>query len=145
MIPMQLGTSVEPEVLRNAAAAGVLAGVVYDLFRVIRRLIPHRAVEVICDLIYTVLFSMIYFTVSLALTDYLRGFVLLGMAAGAVMWCLTVGRGAVFVITLAIKGIIGIMLKPAFVLLNKICKHSHFKTVRNTINLQKLKKISQST
>ncbi|MBQ1538268.1 MAG: spore cortex biosynthesis protein YabQ [Ruminococcus sp.] len=145
MIPMQLGTGVEPEVLRDAAAAGVLAGVVYDLFRLIRRLFPCKAVEVICDLLFALAFSLMYFTVSIALTDNLRGLVLFGMAAGAVMWCSTAGRGIVWLAALIIKGIAGKIARFCFVLLNKFSKHLYSKTVRNAINLQKRKKISQST
>ena len=145
MIPMQLGAQAEIEVLVYSLTAGVFMGVVYDFFRVIRRLFAGRTVTFICDLIFMVIFSAGYFTVSLAQTDYLRGFVLAGMIAGAAMWCYTIGRAAVWLVTLILGFFIKQLLSPMFVLVNKICKQSYFKTVGNAINLQKAKKIPQST
>ncbi|MBR1723921.1 MAG: spore cortex biosynthesis protein YabQ [Ruminococcus sp.] len=145
MVPMQLGVTAEIDVLKNAVIAGVAMGVIYDLFRIIRRTLGREAVTFVCDLLFTLMFSAAFFTVSLALTDYLRGFVLIGMLAGAAMWCLTVGRAVTWLVTAVLQFISGKIVVPVIVCVYKICKHIYTKIVGNTINLRNVKKISQST
>ena len=145
MVPMQLGVYAEIDVLKNAIIAGVAMGVIYDLFRIIRRTLDREAVTFVCDLLFAMMFSAAFFTVSLALTDYLRGFVLIGMLAGTAMWCFTVGRAATWLVNAVLQFISGKLVVPVIVCVYKICKQVCAKIVGNTINLRNAKKISQST
>ena len=92
MTPMQLGTAAEIEILRDSLIAGVMLGAVYDIFRVIRRIVRLPAVGFVCDFFYALIFGAAFFVFSLDETNYYRGFILFGMLAGAVMWIVTVGR-----------------------------------------------------
>lgn len=131
MTPMQLGTAAELEILRDSVIAGVLMGVVYDAFRVIRHTVGLRAVWFVCDLVYALFFGAAFFVFSLDETDYYRGFILFGMLAGASMWSATAGRAlcaaAEKIIALAIK-ITAFIFKPFVVILHKLksCIHSAF-------------------
>lgn len=142
---MQLGTETELQVFVSSLYWGILLGVVYDLFRILRRLAASRAVTLICDLLYTILFAFGYFVISLMLTDYLRGFVLLGMLLGALMWCMTAGRAAVFVVTAAVSWIWKRMVKKVLGKVYKNISKSMRLTVINAINFKKSKKLPQST
>ncbi|MCR5122689.1 MAG: spore cortex biosynthesis protein YabQ [Ruminococcus sp.] len=119
---MQLGTAAELDILRDSVIAGVLAGIVYDVFRVIRHTLRFAAVRFVCDLFYALLFGAAFFVFSLDETNYYRGFILFGMIAGAVMWCFTVGRllsaAAVRLIACVMK-IMAFLAKPFVVIFNK--------------------------
>lgn len=140
MIPMQLGTETELAVLMDAIVIGTVMGAVYDIFRVVRRLFGCRAVEIVCDLIYTLLFSFVFFVASLAMTDYLRGFILGGMLVGAVLWCESVGRAAVYVVTKILRcagrAVKAVLISPIV----KICRYIANKFVQIAVNLKKSEK-----
>ncbi len=122
MTPMQLGTAAELDILRDSVIAGVLAGVAYDVFRVIRHTLKFAAVGFVCDLIYALLFGAAFFVFSLDETNYYRSFVLFGMIAGAAMWCFTAGRllsAAAERIIAFIMEILAFLLKPFVVIINK--------------------------
>ena len=86
MTPMQLGTQAELDILGLAVTAGAAMGLIYGLFQIVARLLNFAAVRLICDLTYTLMFGAVYFVFTLAQTNYLRGFVLLGMIGGAAGW-----------------------------------------------------------
>ena len=142
---MQLGTNAEIEVLKISLTAGIAFGVVYDILAVLRRLLPGRAVTFVCDMFYALLFAAGYFTVSLALTNYLRGFVLTAMLAGAAAWHFTAGRGAVWLISRTVSLAVRKILLPPVVSVYKFGRQICVKTVGNAINSLKSKKITQST
>ena len=113
MTPMQLGTAAELEILRDSLIAGVLMGIAYDPFRVIRHKLSLPVVRFACDFLYALLFGAAFFVFSLDETDYFRGFILFGMLAGAAMWSFTAGRA----VTALAEGILALFGKiPAFIL-----------------------------
>ncbi len=140
MIPMQLGTETELIVLRDSIVIGAAMGVAYDIFRVIRRLISRRAAEVVCDFVYTLIFSFVFFTASLAMTDYLRGFILAGMLIGAALWCASIGRVVVFAVTAVLRGAGRIVKKILISPIVKICRCIAHKFRQSAINLKKSEK-----
>lgn len=140
MIPMQLGTETELIVLRDSIVIGAAMGAVYDIFRVIRRLISRRVAEIICDFVYTLIFSFVFFIASLAMTDYLRGFILAGMLIGAAMWCASVGRASVFAVTAVLRGVGGIVRKIIIAPIAKICRCIAHKFRQSAVNLKKSEK-----
>lgn len=122
MTPMQLGAAAELEILRDSLIAGVLMGIAYDPFRVIRQTVKLSAVGFVCDFLYALLFGAAFFVFSLDETGYYRGFVLFGMLAGAAMWSFTAGRAvtALMKLLLSITGkITAFILKPFVVILHK--------------------------
>lgn len=92
MTGMQLGTGQELEVLRSAAAVGIFMGAIFDLFSIIRKCTGSGIATFICDFIYALMFGTVFFIFSLSQTNYIRGFILFGMFAGAAAWCATAGR-----------------------------------------------------
>lgn len=92
MTPMQLGTGMELEILRLAMTVGVFMGAIYTLFSVVRRILRAAVAVFICDFVYALMFGTVFFVFSLAQTDYIRGFIFIAMAIGAVLWQLSLGR-----------------------------------------------------
>lgn len=137
--PMQLGTEAELELLKNAVILGVMMGVVYDLFRVIRHTLPAAAVRFACDLLYSLSFGAVFFVFSLSQTGYYRGFLLAGMLAGTVMWSATVGKALSFA---AEKLIAAVTYLPARLIVgsvHKICTSTaaFFVRIRPKSEMQK--------
>lgn len=145
MTPMQLGAEAEIEILKAAVAAGVFMGAVYSLFAVVRKTLGIKTVGFICDLIYALMFGAVFFVFSLALTDYLRIFVLIGMAAGAVMWCMTFGRLIVWAVCGMLNGLGKWVLLPALDKVYKTVTIIGGKFVECHTNYKKRKKMAQST
>lgn len=142
---MQLGTGAELEVMRLAAQAGIFLGIIYDLFKVVRRTIKLRAAEFLSDLVFALMFGSVFFVFSLSQTNYLRGFIFIGMAAGAAMWSLTVGRLLTFLLTKTIGLCCTAVTVPVFALINKI-KPAFLKMfVKIKPKSENLKKMPKST
>lgn len=145
MTPMQLGAAAEIEILKAAVIAGVFMGALYSLFSVVRKTLRIKCVGFVCDLLYALAFGAVFFVFSLALTDYLRFFVLAGMAAGAAMWCATLGR----LIVWALCGILDFLGKRLVLpVLDKVYKTVTTlggKFVECHTNYKNRKKMAQST
>lgn len=143
--PMQLGTETELGLLANAVAVGVVMGVVYDLFRVIRHTLSFRAVTVVCDLAYALSFGAVFFVFSLSMTGYYRGFLLAGMTAGAAMWCYTAGRGLSRLAELIIGTIWKYLISPVIGILHKPAELICECVGKIRLKLQKVKKIEKNS
>lgn len=120
MTPMQLGTETEIQIFTVAVTAGVFLGIIYGLFKLVRRAIPVKAVCFICDLVYALMFGAVFFVFSLAQTNYIRGFLLAGMLAGAAMWHFTFGRLFIFIISAVGRFLSDKIIAPIFKLMHKI-------------------------
>ena len=121
--PMQLGTSAEQGLLTDAVIVGVMLGVVYDLFRIIRHTFAFRAVTLICDFAYALCFGIVFFVFSLSVTGYYRGFLLVGMAVGAAMWSSTVGRGLSRLAEIIISTIVKMLTAPVKSIFRRLKSH----------------------
>ena len=135
--PMHLGTSSELELLKNAIIAGVLLGVVYDFFRVIRHTSRSRAVGFVCDLFYSLIFGAAFFVFSLSQTGYYRGFLFVGMLAGTVMWSATAGKA----LSLAAERITGILLGHLLFPVTRFLGKSVQNTIDRIVHIQPKSKI----
>ena len=142
--PMHLGTFAELELLKNAVIAGVLLGVVYDFFRVIRHTSRSRAAGFVCDLLYSLLFGAAFFVFSLSQTGYYRGFLLVGMIAGAAMWSATVGKALSVAAERIIDLILGHLLFPVMSSLGKSIQKSADKIVHIQPKFKIRKKIEKT-
>ena len=77
-----------------SAAIGVVLGVIFDLFRVLRRLFRHKGVATaVQDAFFWIIGTLLTFTLFLRLNDgEMRGYLFLGLLLGAVIYFLTVSR-----------------------------------------------------
>lgn len=142
---MQLGAEAEIEVFKAAVVAGVFMGAVYSLFAVIRRTVKIKCAGFFADLFYALIFGAVFFVLSLALTDYLRMFVLAGMTAGTVMWCMTFGRLIVWTACGILDALSKRVISPAMDKAYKIVTGIGGKFVECHTNYKNRKKMAQST
>lgn len=145
MTPMQLGTDAEIEILKTAAVAGVFMGMLYDMFAVVRKTLRIKCISFICDLLYALMFGAVFFVFSLAMTDYLRLFVLTGMAAGAVMWSMTFGRLFVYLLCGILNGFGKWVALPVLDNVYKTVTAAGRKIVKTHTNYKNRKKMAEST
>ncbi len=71
---------------------GLIFGLVYELFRLIRRMIPVTIVVLICDICFFVAAGLFVFELSMYLGNFVRLYTLLGFGAGLFAYIQTVGR-----------------------------------------------------
>ncbi|MCD8095122.1 MAG: spore cortex biosynthesis protein YabQ [Ruminococcus sp.] len=119
MTGMQLGVDAEIEVLKNSLLIGVFLGVLYDLFKIVRRTLDLKAATFLCDLLYALMFGSVYFVFTLAQTDYVRGFVLAAMLLSAAAWSFTAGRLYVFLTVKLLNFAAKVITMPIFALFHK--------------------------
>lgn len=76
-----------------AAAAGMICGILYDIFREIRWTYLHKWLELLLDTVFSIVVSILIFTLVTSIAQLrLRGFLLLSMAVGWLLWNVTIGR-----------------------------------------------------
>ncbi len=72
---------------------GVLLGAIYGAFRLVRNIARSRVLECILDLLFSMLGCAIVFVLVTAVVQMrLRGFLLVGLLAGWLIWEQTAGR-----------------------------------------------------
>lgn len=71
---------------------GMVFGLVYEMFRMIRRLLPLVTVTIICDIAFFAAAALLVYNLSLALGNYIRIYTLLGFGAGVFTYIQTIGR-----------------------------------------------------
>ncbi|MBP1543545.1 MAG: spore cortex biosynthesis protein YabQ [Oscillospiraceae bacterium] len=76
----------------TAFVCGALFGIVYELFRIIRRILPVMAVTFVCDVCFFICAGFFVFNLSLYLGNYVRIYTILGFGAGVFSYIQTVGR-----------------------------------------------------
>lgn len=137
---------------------GILLLVVYDCIRIIRRIVPHRGFFVAFeDIIFWLVASVVIFTMIYERNNgTIRGFAILGMLLGMVIYNQLLSKFVVKGITLIIKTILkvikkglSIILKPIAFLTNKLGKVFGFTSKKvSKVNSKigsKFKKIGKSS
>ena len=81
-----------PDCFMTAFAVGLLFALVYEALRIIRILLPFRAVTFVCDVLFFVLAAFAVTKLSLVLGNYIRGYTVLGFGAGVFTYITTIGR-----------------------------------------------------
>jgi spore cortex biosynthesis protein YabQ len=81
-------------ILKDAFLVGLAMVVVYDLFRLLRRIIPHGVIWIsIEDSIYWILFGVLFFVLLYRENDgVMRLYIVIGIIIGAVAYYLLIGR-----------------------------------------------------
>ena len=81
-----------PECFMAAFAAGLVFSLVYEVLRIIRLVLPLKAVTFVCDILFFVLAALAVTRLSLALGNYIRWSTVLGFGAGIFTYINTLGR-----------------------------------------------------
>ena len=75
-----------------SAACGFFFGVVYEVLRIIRRIIKLNAVTFICDVLFFIIAGFTVVSLSLYLGNYIRIYTIMGFGAGVFSYIQTLGR-----------------------------------------------------
>ena len=107
----------EADILLKAFATGVILIFVYDLLRIIRRLIPHGTVWIaVEDFLFWAGSALTIFAMLYRENDvYLRGFSIVGVALGMLLYSLLLSR-------FVVKGSVFILEKVLYVLLRPLIR-----------------------
>ncbi len=81
-----------PECFMAAFAAGLVFALVYEALRIVRVILPFRAVIFLCDAAFFLLAAVVVTKLSLALGNYIRWSAVMGFGAGVFAYITTVGR-----------------------------------------------------
>lgn len=81
-----------PDCFMTAFAAGLVFALVYEALRIVRILLPFRAVTFVCDIVFFLLAAAAVTKLSLTLGNYIRGYTVLGFGAGVFTYITTLGR-----------------------------------------------------
>ncbi len=71
---------------------GAFFGLVYEFFRIIRRMFPLTAVIFLCDVCFFITAAFFVFNLSMYIGNYIRVYTLLGFGAGVFTYINTLGR-----------------------------------------------------
>ncbi len=71
---------------------GVIFGLVYEAFRLFRRIFPFKSVTFICDVLFFILAAFAVLNISLFLGNYVRIYTIIGFGAGVFAYIQTLGR-----------------------------------------------------
>lgn len=80
------------ECFMAAFAAGLLFALVYEALRIVRLLLPLKAVVFACDIAFFVLAALAVTKLSLSLGNYIRFYTVAGFGAGVFSYIVTIGR-----------------------------------------------------
>ena len=75
-----------------ALFCGFAYGIVYELLRIIRRLLKFRGIVILCDVTFFVIAAVIVLNLSLYLGNYIRSYTIIGFGAGVFAYIQTLGR-----------------------------------------------------
>lgn len=95
-----------PDCFMIAFFCGTVFGLVYEIFRLIRRLFPIKAVTFICDVAFFVIAAFVIFNLSLYLGNYIRIYTVLGFGSGVFTYIQTIGR-LISALEIAVLSILG--------------------------------------
>lgn len=71
---------------------GIIFGTVYEVFRIIRRMLNIKPLVFICDVTFFILAGFFVLSLSLYLGNYIRIYTILGFGSGVFSYICTVGR-----------------------------------------------------
>jgi hypothetical protein len=135
----------ETRVYLLSVLLGAAIGVLYDVFRALRIVFPHKNIAVAAeDVVFSFLSCSAAYVFATAFTGKLRVFTLVGMAGGFVLEHFSVGNLAMFLLSKAVKTLKGWVLMPLKKFIHKIGQKIKASFVKSHINLLKNKKNLQS-
>lgn len=81
-----------PECFMAAFAAGLAFALVYELLRIVRLILPLKAVTFVCDILFFLLAALAVTRLSVSLGNYVRWSTVFGFGAGVFTYVNTLGR-----------------------------------------------------
>lgn len=81
-----------PDCFMIAFAAGLLFGLVYELFRIVRLVLRFKLAVFVCDIAFFALAALFLCKLSEFLGSYVRLYAVLGFGAGIFAYIVTIGR-----------------------------------------------------
>lgn len=81
-----------PDCFMISFCIGLVMGLVYEVFRIIRIIIPLRVIIFICDVVFFVISANVVMTASEHLGNYIRIYTVIGYGAGVFSYIVTIGR-----------------------------------------------------
>ncbi len=81
-----------PDCFMIAFAAGLLFGIVYELFRIVRLILRFRTAVFVCDMAFFALAALFVCKLSEFLGSFVRLYAVLGFGAGIFAYIVTIGR-----------------------------------------------------
>lgn len=81
-----------PDCLILGLLLGLFYAPLYEALRIIRLIFPLKAIVVVCDIAFFVAAAEGVFRLSLVLGNHIRGYTILGFAAGIFAYIVTLGR-----------------------------------------------------
>ena len=81
-----------PDCFMTAFVCGTAFGIVYEFFRIIRRLLPLKSVVFVCDVCFFIAAAFFVFNLSMYIGNYVRSYTLLGFGTGIFAYIQTIGR-----------------------------------------------------
>lgn len=123
---MSTGVLGELQFFGLAVLRGILVLVLYDILRIIRRILPHGIFAVALeDLLYWIGTAFLVFQLLYRENDgAVRGYALFAVALGMFLYHRTVSGWLVYHISAALGWILGILLKPFLLIGRKIVQVS---------------------
>ena len=92
-----------PDCFMTAFVCGTAFGLVYEFFRIVRKLLPLKAVIFVCDVCFFIAAAFFVFNLSMYIGNYVRSYTMLGFGAGVFAYIQTIGRVFSFVEDMLVK------------------------------------------
>ena len=96
---------------------GITFGTVYEVLRIIRRILNIKLLLFICDVTFFILAGFFVLSLSLYLGNYIRIYTILGFGAGVFSYICTIGRIMSFIEARIIRfwnATVGVLIKKLF-------------------------------
>lgn len=132
-----------PDCFMIAFLCGFIFGAVYELFRIIRRILPLKWVTFLCDIGFFIAAAFAVFNISLYLGNYIRIYTILGFGGGVFAYIQTLGRlvsALESVIGKTVAAFAGVLFKPIRAFAHKTAQH--FGTINDFLTTKSKKAIS---
>ena len=140
-----LGTGREAALLAYAFMTGVVLGSVSDVLRALPLSVRHcRAAVAVEDAVFTLFFGAVYYIFCVELLEGMpRLFVLVGMAAGFVLYLISLGRIICGILS-TVFGMLKKLFHPLLTLLKKLTKYLCGLTVFKRVEKNYKKTLAQT-
>lgn len=145
MLPMQLGAARECRLFGLACLAGAVLGLLYQVIRAVRVVIPHfKAVVFIEDMLFGLMFGLALVLLCTGEQTRMRGFVLFGEGFAALLVHIAVGRPLIRGFSAIYSLIRRKLIQPVIDIIAKNAKRASRKIVQKYKNLKFFKKVEKS-
>ena len=134
----------ETEIFLFAVLLGAGLGVLFDILRVFRAVVPHgKILTFIEDFLFTLICGFSLFSFSVGLTGQIRWFSIIGMAIGCILEMLTIGGAVVFIVRKFANSIRKFIIAPVWRFITKLWRKIRSAFVKKYLKFCKIKKSAE--